>query len=404
MVRAICALAVSVVLFSLLGLNGYAAKTEIVVGLVNSETGTEGSRGIEHRWGYQQAINDINARGGIFVKDLKKKLPMRLVVADDKSDMTQAAAAAEKLIKLEKADFIIGTTTTPLNVVAGGVAEKYKKLYVTPCLWPEEFLNQKFSWVVDIFFFAGDLFKSSVAPLEVLPKEKRPKKFAVMVPDDPDGQMFGGAASKVIPAQGYELAIYEPYMIGTKDFSPSILKMKKAGVEGMVILIAPTDGITLVRQMKEHDFNPKYVWGARGFWPVEFYKTLGADADYIVMDGFWGEAFGYGISKELGDRFRKDFNGATSVTVGLFYAVVQTLEKAIEEAGTIEGKKVRDVYYSGRFVVKNTTVGDLRFNEKGLAPIPPVALQWYKGERMPVYPPSPKIWTLKLIPPWKERK
>jgi branched-chain amino acid transport system substrate-binding protein len=156
--------------------------------------------------------------------------------------------------------------------------------------------------------------------------------------------------------------------------------------------------------MKENDFNVKYIWGAKGFWPVEFRDALGADSDYVVSDGHWAEALGQPGSKDLGDRFRAEFGkDKTSVTIGNFYSIVQALAMAIEAAGSLDSAKVRDVFYSGTFVAKGTTNGDLTFDKQGLSPVPPVALQWYKGDRKPVYPIDPKVWTLKLMPPWKQR-
>src|SRR4030066_1784828 len=75
-----------------------AAKKEILLGAINSKTGIEAMVGNEHRWAYQQAVKDINAKGGVYVKDLGKKLPLKLIVVDDESDVAKAAAAAEKLI------------------------------------------------------------------------------------------------------------------------------------------------------------------------------------------------------------------------------------------------------------------------------------------------------------------
>jgi hypothetical protein len=48
--------------------------------------------------------------------------------------------------------------------------------------------------------------------------------------------------------------------------------------------------------------------------------------------------------------------------------------------------------------IKVTMMGDVKFNEKGLAFKPLMAMQWWNGERMPVYPPNPKVWTLKMAP------
>ena len=397
---------VAVVFISGLFFGGYAeaAKKEILLGAINAMTGLEAMVGNEHRWAYQQAVDDINAKGGVYVKELGKKLPLKLIVVDDKSTVDGAAAAAEKLIKLHKVDFLLGTVNTPGNTSGGAVAEKYKKLYVTTTFFPEMFADQNFTWVVDSFFSIANLAGSSAGILDALPANKRPKNFCVLVGDNPDGHGFGGGAKATLKQYKYNLALYEPFVEGSKDFSSSILRMKRAKVDGLITLMSSTDAMTLVRQLKEMDINLKYIWGAKGFWPIEFGEALGKDADYMVSDGHWAEALGAPGSKELGEKYRAEFGSTKySVTIGNFYSLVQHLAQAIEKAGSIDSAKVRDVYYSGTFVAKDTTEGDLAFNTDGLAEFPAVALQWMGGKRMPVWPITPDVWSLKLIPPWDQR-
>jgi branched-chain amino acid transport system substrate-binding protein len=401
------------IIFPLVLLNGLifipgqapaAEKTEILLGALNSMTGIEAMVGAEHRWAYQQAVKDINAKGGVNVKDLGKKLPLKLIVADDESDVAKAAAAAEKLIKLQKVDFVLGSVSTPININGASVAEKYKRLYVSTTFFPEMFAEQKFKWVADSFFSIAKLAGSAAACIDPIPPADRPKNFCVFVPDDPDGHGFGGGAKATLAKYNYKLALYEPFTPGGKDLSASILRMKAAGCDGLITLLSSTDGITLIRQLKENKVNFKYIWGAKGFWPIEFGEALGKDADYIVSDGHWAEALGAPGSKELGEKYRAEFGSTKySVTIGNFYSLVQHLAQAIEKAGSIDNTKVRDVYYSGTFVAKDTTEGDLAFSKDGIAEFPAVALQWMGGKRMPVFPPTPKVWTIKLIPPWDKR-
>jgi hypothetical protein len=42
-------------------------------------------------------------------------------------------------------------------------------------------------------------------------------------------------------------------------------------------------------------------------------------------------------------------------------------------------------------------MGDVKYNEKGLAFTPLLAMQWYKGQRMPLFPANP-AWTYKQAP------
>jgi branched-chain amino acid transport system substrate-binding protein len=169
-------------------------KTSILVGVIDSLTGGDAMVGVEYEWALRKAVADINDAGGVMVKDLNKKLPLELTFVDDKSSPTEAAAAAEKLIKIQNVDFIMGSTTTPYNESAGVVADKYKKFYICTTFWPEAFLNDKLSYVADVFFYAGKLGESALKILDPIPQADRPKNFCVMVMDNPDGQAFGGGA------------------------------------------------------------------------------------------------------------------------------------------------------------------------------------------------------------------
>jgi branched-chain amino acid transport system substrate-binding protein len=386
-------------------------RTEIVIGAINAMTGPEAMVGNEHRWAYQTAVADVNAKGGVFVKELNKKLPVRLIVVDDQSDQAKSAAAAEQLIKKDNVDFLLGSVDTPLNIASGAVVEKYKKLMVNAVMFTNVAEEQKFSWVVDSFFDPGALLNAAVATLAPIAIADRPKNWCVLVGDNPDGEAFGGGAKAFIEGSkeadgtnsGYKVALYQKFIEGTADFSSSIQQMKANKCDALLTLIGPSDAIALVRQIKEAKLDLKYIWGARGMWPIEFGEALGKDANYIVSDGHWAEGLGAPGSKELGDRYRAQF-GATknSVVIGNPYSAVQALFQAIETAGSIDGQKVRDVYFSGTFVAKGTTEGDLAFNNKGVANFSPVALQWMDGKRMPVFPVSPS-YKIQLAPAWSAR-
>ncbi|MDE2615095.1 MAG: ABC transporter substrate-binding protein, partial [Burkholderiales bacterium] len=60
-----------------------AAPTEVTIGAPISMTGLLAADGLEQKWAYEQAVADVNAKGGVFNKAAGKKLPVKLVVADD---------------------------------------------------------------------------------------------------------------------------------------------------------------------------------------------------------------------------------------------------------------------------------------------------------------------------------
>ena len=379
-------------------LPGCADKAEeevIRVGAIVSMTGMNAMTGAEQKWAYEQAVEDINKKGGVYVKELDKKIPMKLIFADDKSAPDQGAAAMERLIKINRIDLALSSNVTPINIAAGTKCEQYKIHFQIVCSWLDFIEKENFKWVSDMFSSASEASRTPFLIWESLPVEQRPVRPALMMEDNMDGQGFGEGFKQFAEEYGYEFAVAEPYAPGEKNFSSHILKWKAAGVDALLWLGSPTDGITLLRQMKEQDIKLKYIHGWKGFWTTEFVKDLGEDANYIIHDGFWTEKSGAPGAKELGERFRKEFQ-KDSVSVGLYYANPQILAMAIEKAGSYNSEKVRDALFGGEF--KGTVMGDVKFNEKGLAFKPQIALQWWNGERMPVYPPVPDVWEVKLAP------
>jgi branched-chain amino acid transport system substrate-binding protein len=373
-----------------------AEKKEIVVGAINSMTGPNNMTGAEQRWAYEQAVADINKKGGVFVKDMGKKLPIKLVFADDKSLPDEAAAAMERLIKIEKIDFAMSSNVLPYNLAAATVCEKYKVYFAMTCTWLDEVAKQNFKWATDSFFTGLSAAEIPFLIWKSLPESDKIKRPALLIEDNMNGQGFTARFKEWAAKYGYTFVVDDPYSVGNKDFSAQILKMKAAKADALLYFGSPTDAITFLRQAKEQSLKLRYIQGFKGFWPTEFAQTMGKDANYIIHDGFWTENSGNPGAKDLGVRFKKQF-GRDSVNVGLYYANPQVLAMAIEKAGAINSAKVRDVMFSG-VEFKGTVMGDMKFDEKGLCFTSPLALQWWNGERMPVYPPLKSGWKLKMIP------
>jgi branched-chain amino acid transport system substrate-binding protein len=373
-----------------------AEKKDIVVGAVNSMTGPDAMTGTEQKWAYEQAVSDINRKGGVFVKEYNKKLPIKLIFADDASVPDKAAAAMERLIRSNKIDLALSSDTTPKNLGAAVVAEKYKVFFLIDLAWPPMVEQQNYKWVACYFFTPDSASRVPFQIWEALPQADKPKRPALITEDNQDGQAFRETFQNWSKQYNMPFVYDNPAPQGNRDFSSWVLKMKSLDADALIFHGDGNAGITLMRQIQDGGLKLKYIHGFQGFWPSEFYKALGEKANYVIHDGFWVENNGAPMSKELGARFKKQF-GRDSVSVGHHYAAVQVLSTAIEKAGSVNSAKVRDAVFNGSF--KGTTLGgELKFDSKGIAISQSLALQWWNGGRMPVWPPAPSVWKLKLIP------
>ncbi|MGB6066812.1 MAG: amino acid ABC transporter substrate-binding protein [Desulfomonilaceae bacterium] len=375
-------------------------RTEILIGTNLPMTGILSSAGREQKWSYEQAVNDVNAKGGIFVKQYGKKLKVKLIVADDESNAGKAGKAVERLIKVNKVDMLLGGFAAPFGVIPGCIAaEKYHKYYHTSiCLVPP-WLEHHFKWSTLYFF---DLQQACSVPFQIwetLPAATRPKKPALLMEDTSDGRAFAGLFRSIAKKHGYSFALDEPLAVDSRDYSAQIIKAKTAGVDAILIFTSDSDCITFVRQMKENNFSVSYMHGWKGTWAGEFWKALGKDAQYILCDGFWTMDFPYPGAKELGEKYFKKFN-KYSVSVGATYALCQTLFKAIEASGTLDGAKVRQAVLSNKF---DTVMGPVKYDTDGVALFTSTGSQWWDGKQQMVYPFDLAKWKVKLAPPWNQR-
>jgi branched-chain amino acid transport system substrate-binding protein len=395
---------------------------DIMVGAINSLTGSNVLTGQDEKWAQEKAVADINAKGGILLDDGKMH-NIVLKYADDKSDPTAGAAAMEQLIKVDGLKLILSGNITPVNQAAATVAEKYGVYFDITSSWidtadpsidfPGFIGGMNLEWSSDFFEGALTAANNVLGAIAAMDPADIPQNFAVMTDNTPDGTGFGNATEAALNAAGYNVVTYEQFSAtGTPDFSSIILKFKELGVDGMVTLIDPAGGITFVKQMKQNDWSPKFIFGYKGFWPSDFANTLGPDADWIGHDGFWSETFPYPYCAELGAAYTADFDGDTSNSVGLYYAAVQILAMALERAGTAEPGAVRDQVFNGTF--EGTTMGDITFgtyyeNAPGIAHIPFVADQWQPAEgsdvpqRAVIFPTEFATSPMEVFIPWDQR-
>ena len=68
----------------------------------------------------------VNKRGGIFVKEEGKKLPVEMVFYDDQSEPGTAVRIYEKLITQDKVDLILPPVSTGVHFAVAPLAAKYK--------------------------------------------------------------------------------------------------------------------------------------------------------------------------------------------------------------------------------------------------------------------------------------
>jgi branched-chain amino acid transport system substrate-binding protein len=372
---------VTVFLLALLG--GWpvlAAAQTIKVGAVVPLTGRYGAGGAQVRAGYEIAVEQINAAGGVSVGG--KKMSLELSLLDDESDATKTVSRME-ILAAQGIVAYLGGFGSDLHAAAASVAEKNKTPYLGVAFALHKIHTQGFKYLFSPFWKSPDVKQHTVEMLNALPAAERPKAAAIFQEKTDWGREMATAWADAGKTAGYQVVVNAEYAPGAKDFSDMILKAKGAGADIVFGLPTPPDGMTIVKQMKELGFSPKMTMLIRAPDPPIWSKNLGKDGDYVVLAPGWHHAVKAPGVKELNEAHQKKLGRPADPIAGPAYACVQILAAAVGKAGSLDRDKIRDAIAATDMT---TVIGPVKFRPDGTGIVNAVFLQWLDGKQELVWP------------------
>jgi len=372
----------------------------IPVGACISMSGPYSNLGGQAKAGYEIATEEINQAGGVFVKEYGKKIPLELIIQDTESVPMKAVSSMEWLYTSKKVVAYIGEG----NMVNGQAIAERNKIPALAVASPHQAPHERgLKYWFAPFCKSPDTARTILDVLDTIPAEKRPKSFASFEEQSDWAIEQAEALKKEAVKRGYKVVIAEKYPRITKDFSPLIMAAKNAGAETVFSAPVAPDGMTMMRQMKELDYNPKAIVVIRGAEDLSWGKALGPVGDYVILAGMsWHHRINYPGADKLNAAFQSKFGRPADILTGSAYASIQILAAAIEKAGTLDTTKIRDAISATDMM---TVMGKIKFRPNGTLIDPcPAVVQWLAAERRLVWPKefreTPFVYP---IPPWKER-
>ncbi len=381
------------------------AKDKIVVGMARPISGWMAVIGDSaFRPVYETWVKQVNAEGGIYVKEYGKKLPIELLIYDDKSDVGTMTRLTEKLIVQDKVDFLWPACGTAFVFAQAPIANKHGYILLTAeggATQIKEMLRSLPYVFVGLSF--SDWYQLPV--FAELLGEKGAKTAYIMYTGDLFGIEYSGVAGIEFPKHGIDIVGINSVPPGTKDLSPIIKKAKASNADvfcsfGYPDQVLPATGTSIAL-----GFNPKAWIGGPGANFGFYHTTFGPAVEGVT--GF--TAFACSQSKaaqELCDKLYKgkpeeiqDFWGHP-----LYWASLEFWKQAIEKAGTLDQKVIRDIMATQKF---KTMLGPTWFENGLMAKECHTGEigQWQKGIFEVVGP--KKHATAKFVypkPPWPKPK
>jgi branched-chain amino acid transport system substrate-binding protein len=358
------------------------AADEIVIGASLPLSGPLAGFGMYQKWGYETAVKDQNKAGGILVDG--KKIPVRLVIRDDKTDPNVTAGNTESLLSRDNAVALLGSCTPALVNAGALVAERRKVPIVAGCDPLGAFRSVRkwnYAWVM--FFDEGDL---ATAPFRMMSDYgiTTNKKVAILADNGPDGAVVGGKLwPETAKAGGYNVEQNTSFPTDAQQFTSMVAQAKSTGADIVLVDAIPPQAIAMRKQMASAGLNPKLLVMEKGAEPEFFAQATGKLSDGVLVGGYWDPSFPYPGAADLAKRFESESKQTQSQHIADAHAAAQVLMDAIASAGTLDREKINAAIAKTN---KTYVIGPVKFDATNAYAIPITLMQWQSGKAVVVWP------------------
>ena len=235
-------------------------KDAIKIGFTLSFSGSASYVAEDELRGITLWANSTNAQGGVFVKALNKKVPVKLVYYDDQSKPDIATSLYEKLINEDKVDLLLGTSVSLTTSPAATVAAKANMFFLAPQAANPTIYRQNYTCV----FGTMPLVDQFTGPVWPFLKAMKMNKVAILYDKSIDLWVSAHANDLItIQKNGLELVFDQGFVNDTENFVPLLLQAQSSGADALIVedYMVP-NVINIVKQMMSSGVSFKVFFNA----------------------------------------------------------------------------------------------------------------------------------------------
>ncbi|WP_336366706.1 ABC transporter substrate-binding protein [Marinobacter sp. C2H3] len=313
------------------------AADPIKIGAINIRSGSAATYGEFAQKGFDLAVKEVNASGGILGRQVE------MMYEDSQAKAATAIQAARKLVYSDGADAIVGLDSS--GVAQGMVptmTELQKPLIITHAATPDVTgkLCNAFTYRVSV-----NVSQNMKAAAMVASKSDA-KNWTTIGPDYAFGhqswEYFGNYLKAMKPDVNLMSETNFP-RFGAEDFTPFIDRVMNSDADGVLISVWGGDLVNFVRQANDRGFFDKgldlmFTVGAA----TEVLSALGEEMPEGVhlSTRYWFDAYDNDVNKHFVKAYVDAYGNAPSYNAEGAYAAIYAYKKAVETAGTTDGPAV----------------------------------------------------------------
>jgi branched-chain amino acid transport system substrate-binding protein len=325
-----------------------------------------------------------NEAGGIYVKSLNKKLPIKIVYYDDKSDPKVSVKFYERLISEDNVNFLMGPPGSPIAFAASTVAERYKFPMIHGAASDPQIFARGFQYIQGVLGPATDW---SHYYFEMLDKAGKVKTLALLVEDSLYSRGVAIGVRELAKKYGINILVDQTIPADNQDFTATIAQIKQANPDAVYVATFPPFYIRFAKQADELGLKPKAMHCSTCS-AVSVRNGLGAAAEGITGEVFWVPGMKLGDYRMLERALEISGLDPVQWTFALIsIPALEVIRAGIEKTGSLDRESVYKAIQTNEIP---TVMGPFKALGKGIGTLQPFPMQVQNGKVLVIWPPDAK--------------
>ncbi len=332
---------------------GTGGVKEIKIGAVYPLSGSQATIGVNARKAMELAAEIINQKSDLPIPFASTEgIPslggakLRLVWADHEGSPEKALSESERLITQEGVVAVLGSYATGTTVTASQAAERLQTPFLNPDSVGNSLTTRGFKWFFRLSPNVTMITQNFMDFMKEFSQEHGVSlgKMAVVYENTLWGQEVGPQVIGLAKQKGYDVAAQVAYAFKSTDVSSEVQKVKAVNPDVIVQGSAISDAILFMKAYKSQNIRPRMMIAEDyGFNDPSFVKTVGADANGILVRETWAPDIGAKkpLAKQVNDLFKTrnglDMNGDSARE----FTALFVLADALQRAGSLDKEAIR---------------------------------------------------------------
>jgi ABC-type branched-subunit amino acid transport system substrate-binding protein len=312
------------------GSGGAATGERFKIGLIVPLTGPVAADGIPLKNGFDLALKEINAQGGVLGEKVE------VVTLDNQSDPALSSQQATRLIRQDKVDYLVGTITGAEQNAVGQVADAARVPFSNIIMGTPPFCS-RYVWSF------GETNQMLLKPFIPELVKRYGKKVALVGSDYNFPHEYHEVAKELVGAEGGTVVAEEYSPLGTSDWQPVATKLAAADPDWILSAVVGGDAIAFVKQAQQFGLLKKSQLTGVSFIQ-EYYPPIAPIANGRILVSRYSEQLPGEGNADFVKRYRAAYEaeGPIPGVAANAFDAVRFIAKAVNAAGSADKEKVID--------------------------------------------------------------